>query len=397
MTPRRPVVVVGASLAGLSAVEALREAGWDGPVIVVGAEARMPYDRPPLSKQVLAGTVDPGATALRTPEALAALEAEWILGRRAAALETAGPTVVLDDGRRIDASGVVVATGAEPRRLPRTGDLTGVHVLRTLDDALALRADLGAGPARVVVVGAGFIGAEVAATARGRGHEVTVVEAAGAPFATVLGTEVGELVARLHADAGTRVRTGVGVARLLGRGRVEAVELADGTRIDADVVVVGIGVRPATGWLAGSGLRLDDGVVCDETCSAAPGVVAAGDVCRWPHRLYGRLLRVEHWDNAVEQGRHAARRLLDPATGPYAPVPFFWSDQYDRKLQMVGLPGPEVRILGDPDERRFVALYGEGGVLVGAFGMNRPRQVMRARALIDGRTSLEDATGLLAG
>ncbi len=138
MTPRRPVVVVGASLAGLSAVEALREAGWDGPVIVVGAEARMPYDRPPLSKQVLAGTVDPGATALRTPEALAALEAEWILGRRAAALETAGPTVVLDDGRRIDASGVVVATGAEPRRLPRTGDLTGVHVLRTLDDALAL-------------------------------------------------------------------------------------------------------------------------------------------------------------------------------------------------------------------------------------------------------------------
>ncbi|MCY3786471.1 MAG: NAD(P)/FAD-dependent oxidoreductase, partial [bacterium] len=278
------MTIVGASLAGMRAAEALRREGFDGEVTIVGDETDSPYDRPPLSKQVLAGGWEPERTALYSDEALADLRLTWRLGTRAVAFEAATRTVTLADGERLAAGGAVIATGARPRTLGGTEGLAGVYTLRTLADSLAIRWEFDATPRRVVVVGAGFIGAEVAATARGRGLEVTMVEMAETPLERVLGAEMGRVCADVHADHGVDLRTGVGVASISGAGRVEQVVLSDGTRLDADVVVVGVGVVPNTEWLEGSGLRIDDGVVCDETCLAAPGVVAAGDVARWPNR-----------------------------------------------------------------------------------------------------------------
>lgn len=385
------VLILGASLAGLRAATTLRAEGYGGTVTVVGDEEHRPYDRPPLSKQVLAGEWDADRVALVAED----LEVDWLLGRRAVGLDVEARTVALDDGTERGYAGLVIATGAQPRRLPGQPDLPGVHVLRTLDDALALRADLEAGPARVVVVGAGFIGSEVAATCRGRGLEVTVLEALPVPLERALGAEVGSVLGQLHVEHGVDLRLDCGVAAMEGDDRVERVQLADGSSLDADVVVVGIGVAPATGWLEGSSLTVADGVVCDATCEAAPGVVAAGDVARWEHPRYGSL-RVEHWENAQDQAAHAARTLLaGPGQGdPYDPVPWFWSDQYDRKVQVAGHPGPgdEVRLVdGSYEEHRFVALYGDGEHLTAVVGVNRPRLVVQYRQAIADGTTWADA------
>ena len=295
------VAVVGASLAGLRAVETLRRDGYDGRLVLVGAEAHLPYDRPPLSKEFLAGEVEPDDVALRRGP-YDDLDLDLRLGRRAVALDLASRAVALDDGEPVVFDGLVLATGSTPRVVPGTPDLPGINVLRTLDDALAIRAKLDARP-RVVVVGAGFIGSEVAATCRLRGLEVTVLEALPAPLVRGLGPVLGMACGELHRDHGVDLRLGVGVAGFEGDGRVERVRLDDGTAVDADLVVVGVGVAPATDWLATSGLTLDNGVVCDETLLAAPGVVAAGDVARWPNPLFGgESMRVEHWTNASEQG-----------------------------------------------------------------------------------------------
>jgi 3-phenylpropionate/trans-cinnamate dioxygenase ferredoxin reductase subunit len=252
-------------------------------------------------------------------------------------------------------------------------------------------------PNRVVVVGAGFIGAEVAATCRGRGLEVTLLEAAEVPLERALGTRIGAVMADLHRDHGVDVRLGVGVDALEGTDRVEAVRLADGSLIEAEVVVVGIGVIPNVDWLAGSGLNVDDGVVCDETLLAAPGVVAAGDIARWPSARYGEYLRVEHWETAIAMGETAARRLLAEDRGvdpePFDPVPWFWSDQYDRKIQLAGRSraDDDVEIVnGSLEERRFVALFGRDGTVVGVLGMNRPAHVVRLRSLVESRTSWDE-------
>lgn len=391
------MVVVGASLAGLRATEELRRAGYDGPLAVVGDEPHEPYDRPPLSKELLAGETEPDEIALRR-QPLDELGADWRLGRAAVGLDVAARTVTLDDGTVLDApTGIVVATGASPRVLPGTPDLAGIHVLRTLDDCLALRADLDRGPNRVVVVGAGFIGAEVAATCRRRHLEVTVLEALPSPMVRGLGATLGDVLAAMHRDHGVDLRTSVGVEGFDGVERVERVRLADGASIDADVVLVGVGVVPNTGWLNGSGLTIDNGVVCDETLLAAPGVVAAGDVCRWPNPLFdGEVMRLEHWTNATEQGVAAGARLLagDGAAEPYAPVPFVWSDQYDVKIQVVGhVRGDDDLAIvdGSMDERRFVAAFGRNGRLVGAVGFGRPRVVMQYRRLIAARCSWDEA------
>jgi 3-phenylpropionate/trans-cinnamate dioxygenase ferredoxin reductase subunit len=391
------VVVVGASLAGLRATEELRRAGYDGPLAVVGDEPHEPYDRPPLSKELLAGETEPDEIALRR-QPLDELGADWRLGRAAVGLDVAARTVTLDDGTVLDApTGIVVATGASPRVLPGTPDLAGIHVLRTLDDCLALRADLDRGPNRVVVVGAGFIGAEVAATCRRRHLEVTVLEALPSPMVRGLGATLGDVLAAMHRDHGVDLRTSVGVEGFDGVERVERVRLADGASIDADVVLVGVGVVPNTGWLDGSGLTIDNGVVCDETLLAAPGVVAAGDVCRWPNPLFdGEVMRLEHWTNATEQGVAAGARLLagDGAAEPCAPVPFVWSDQYDVKIQVVGhVRGDDDLAIvdGSIDERRFVAAFGRNGRLVGAVGFGRPRVVMQYRRLIAARCSWDEA------
>jgi 3-phenylpropionate/trans-cinnamate dioxygenase ferredoxin reductase component len=390
------VVVVGASLAGMHAAHTLRGEGFAGRLTVVDADASTPYDRPPLSKQVLAGEWEPDRIVL--PAVHEDLDLDLLLGRRAMGLDRVERVVRLDRGDRLGFDGLVIATGAAARWLPRREPLSGVHVLRTLDDCLGLRAALDAGPDRVVVVGAGFIGAEVAATCRGRGLEVTLLEAAEVPLERALGRQIGALMADVHRDHGVDVRLGVGVDGLDGDDHVEAVRLADGTRVEAEVVVVGIGVAPNVDWLAGSGLNVDDGVVCDETLMAAPGVVAAGDIARWPSRRYGQYLRVEHWETAIEMGEAAARRLLAAASGGepevFDPVPWFWSDQYDRKIQLAGRSSAEDKVeivSGSLAERRFVALYGRDDTVAGVLGMNRPSHVARLRPLVEARTAWDEA------
>jgi 3-phenylpropionate/trans-cinnamate dioxygenase ferredoxin reductase component len=396
----RRVVIVGASLAGFRAAQTLRREGFDGLITLVGDEARRPYDRPPLSKRVLDGRVAPEAIALERGDE--DLELDWRLGVRATGFDAADRTVTLDGGEELGADGVILACGARPRTLPGTDGLAGVHVLRRLDDSLALRAALESRSERVVVIGAGFIGAEVAATARGMGLDVTIVEALELPLARALPPTIGAVCAELHRDHGVDLRLGMGVGGLVadGQGRVAAVQLADGTSIEADVVVVGIGVVPNIEWLEGSGLVLGDGVICDETTLAAPGIVAAGDVARWFNPVFGEDMRVEHWDNAVSMGQHAARRLLagGGAGEPFAPVPYFWSDQYDRKLQLAGRAAPDdtVEVVeGSFDERRFVALIGRGDRLVGAFAMNRPPAIPRWTQRIADGISWDEARQLV--
>jgi len=392
---RSAVTIVGASLAGYWAAETLRRDGFEGRISLIGDEHHAPYDRPPLSKKYLAGDLNDDRLALTTAERLADLQLDLRLGCSATGLDVAGRTLEVDGaGEPFD--GLVIATGTRCRTLPGTAGLAGVHTLRTRDDAAAIRDALADGARRLMVVGAGFIGAEVASTAIGRGVEVTMVEALEAPFGRVLGVEMGAVMADVHRHHGVDLRTGVGVDEVLGDGRVAGVRLADGATLDVDLLLVGIGVVPNTEWLEGSGLTLDNGVVCDGTCLAAPGVVAAGDVARWPNPRYGELMRVEHWDNAVQQGVHAARRLLqsDEEATPFAPVPWFWSDQYDRKVQLAGRPHPddEVRVVaGSTAEHRFAAFYGRDGRFTAALGMNRPRQVMQSKGLLEAGASWDEA------
>jgi NADPH-dependent 2,4-dienoyl-CoA reductase/sulfur reductase-like enzyme len=400
------VAVVGGGLAGLRACEALRELGFDGTITLVGAETHPPYDRPPLSKQFLAGTWGLDRVMLRSEAFLDDLDLDLQLGTTVTGVDLARRALEVE-GAAIGFDGLVIATGAEPRRLAGMPvRAAGLHLLRTLDDSLALRGTLQVPGARVVVIGAGFIGSEVASTAAALGARVTVVEALPVPLARALGVEMGRVCGALHADNGVDLRLGVGVDEVLtaraGDGdTVRGVRLSDGAVLDADVVVVGVGVAPSTGWLDRSGLEVADGVVCDATLHAAPGVVAAGDVTRWPYQPAGRELRLEHWENAAEQGRHAAASLLaGTGAAPFEPVPYFWSDQYGVKIQFVGeaQPGDEVVVVdGSVEERRFVACYGRGGRLVAALAFHRPRLLMRYRSLLADGASFAAALDLGSG
>jgi NADPH-dependent 2,4-dienoyl-CoA reductase/sulfur reductase-like enzyme len=393
------VVIVGASLAGLRAAETLRSEGFEGSIVVVGAEPHLPYDRPPLSKKLLSGEWEADRIVLRKPDAYDDLRLDFRLGRRATSLDLQQRTITLDDGSAIAFDGLVIATGASCRRLPNQADLANVFTLRTLDDALSLRGALQNGSPTVAVIGAGFIGAEVAATARTLGSDVTIIEALPVPLVRALGPTMGSACAEIHRDHNVAVRLGVGVERLEGSRSVEGVRLADGSVVAADVVVVGIGVVPVTDWLEGSGLELRDGVVCDAFLSCgAPGVYAAGDLVRWPNMLYGEEMRVEHWSNASEQGAVAAKNLLASRRGAdqtaYAPVPFFWSDQYDRRIQFLGRASAEDSVevvTGSVEERSFVALYHRGGRFRGVLGMNQPKAVMGYRKLLEAAAGIDEA------
>ena len=396
----RDVVVVGASLAGLRAAETLRTDGFDGRLAVVGAETHLPYDRPPLSKKVLAGEWEPDRIHLRKPDEYDDLGFDLHLGVKAVGLDTAARQVRLSDGSALPFDGLVIATGAAPRRLPGQPELPGIFELRTLDDSPRAAPRPGG---RAAPRGGGRRRLH---RRRGGGHRAGVavwrsslVEALPVPLARGLGPALGAAIGELHRAQGVDVRLGVGVEAMEGGERVERIRLTDGTVLEADVVVVGVGVAPVTDWLEGSGLELRDGVVCDATLAAGPpGVYAAGDLARWPNELFGEEMRVEHWTNAAEQGAAAARNLLATGAGgagtAYAPVPFFWSDQFDARIQFLGRAGgdDDVEVVhGALDSSQFVALYGRAGRFRGVFGLSSPKLVMRYRKLLLAGTSWDDA------
>ena len=397
------VLIVGASLAGLRAAESLRNNGFTGTITAVGNETRGLYDRPPLSKKFLAGEWDADRIALRKAEEISALNVDWRFGTTATKLDIAARTLSTDKGD-ISYDACIIATGGVVRRLPNQPNIAGVHVLRTIDDAEALR-DALAPDKNLVVIGAGFIGLEAAATAKTKGCNVTVLEGLPAPLIRGLGETMGRAVARVHADNGVNVRCNVRVEEIIGGQAVTGVRITNESGVsevvDADVVLVGIGVAPATGWLENSGLTINDGIVCDENLQCAPGVFAAGDVARWPNALFADLeptMRVEHWTTAAEQGAHAASNVVahvnNQPFAPYAAVPFFWSDQFTSRIQFVGrgTNADDVRVVaGNPDDGKFAAAYFANNRLTAVLGVSMPKAVMPARALLATHTSKADA------
>jgi 3-phenylpropionate/trans-cinnamate dioxygenase ferredoxin reductase component len=387
---RRTIAVIGASLSGLRAAEQLRAQGFDDDLVIVGAEWHLPYDRPPLSKEYLLGNVGVADLALAEQSDIDELDARWHLGVAAKRLDVTGGRIVLNSGEEIAADGVVIATGGVPRRLPATEGLLGVHVLRSLEDADALRADLTGGAENVVVIGAGFIGAEVAATSRELGLDVTIVEAMPVPLSVALGPELGAVCAGLHATNGVQLLTGTTVVEWLtandgaGRRRVTALELSDGRRLRADVVVVGIGMQPAAAWLEDSGLFLDNGILTDAGyVTDRPNIVAVGDVARPYNPRTGRNVRREHWTDAAEGPAIAVRNLLAERTVQQVDKPsYFWSDQYGTRIQFAGAaePSDEVRFLdGAATDGAFVATYHRGDETTAVLAMNNPRLFTRLR------------------
>ncbi|WP_231964242.1 NAD(P)/FAD-dependent oxidoreductase [Mycobacterium sp. E2699] len=385
------IVIVGGGLAGARTAEQLRRSGYTGRITIVSDEVHLPYDRPPLSKEVLRKEVDD--VALKPREWYDEQDITLRLGAAATGLDTAGQTVTLADGTALGYDELVVATGLVPRRIPAFPDLEDIRVLRSFDESLALREHASAAQ-RAVVVGAGFIGCEVAASMRSLGVEVVLVEPQPTPLAAVLGEQIGGLVARLHRDEGVDVRLGVSVAEVRGRGHVETVVLTDGTELAADLVVVGIGSRPATEWLEGSGVEVDNGVVCDEAGrTSAPNVWALGDVASWRDAT-GHQARVEHWSNVADQARVVVPAMLGQDVPANVVVPYFWSDQYDVKIQCLGEPEATdtVHVVED-DGRKFLAYYERDGVLVGVVGGGMPGKVMKVRAKIAAATPISEVLG----
>jgi NADPH-dependent 2,4-dienoyl-CoA reductase/sulfur reductase-like enzyme len=387
------LVVVGASVAGLAACEALRDAGWDGEIALVGAEHHAPYDRPPLSKQLLLGTMDAHDLELRGPDELDALELDMRLGRTATALNVAARSVKIDDGTTLAGRGVILATGSRPLRLPGQPLEPPFFELRTLDDALAVRAALDRAE-RVVIIGAGFIGLEAAAAARAAGCEVIVLEAAERPMGRLFARELAEPLVALHASRGIDLRCGARVGRLTASASGSArVEIADAPALEADAVLVGVGAVPAVDWLGCSGLDVRGGVRCDAALGAAPGVWAIGDIARWEHPLFGQI-RVEHWTTAREHAQVAARNVLwslrrQGARAVAGAVPYFWSDQHGVKIQMAGWPAGARQVEEVTEEGRRLFRLGRGGRLVAALSWDWPRRLAHERRAIANRARFD--------
>lgn len=378
------VVVVGASAAGFGTAEALRRESYRGRIHVIDPDVRMPYDRPPLSKQFLLGEWEEAKLSLRPPAVVAGLNLDLHLGRSATSLDVGERRLVLDDGTDLTFDELVVATGVRPL-LPEAWRSPGVFALRSLDDAEELRARL-AQSRRVVVVGAGFIGSEVAATCAASGLQVTLVDPEPAPMARVLGEQLGQMVRAVHEAQGVDVRCGVRVSELVPRvdGSSEVL-LTDGARLDADAVVVGMGSRPNVDWLAGTGLVLEDGLGCDEHGRAADAIWGVGDVAAWMDLATGSRIRVEHRLHAAYQAQHVARSIACSSLAPFEATPYFWSDQHHLRIQAFGrlLPGSEVQIIaGSTAERRLVAHYVKNGVVVGVLGVNMPKETRVASSML---------------
>jgi 3-phenylpropionate/trans-cinnamate dioxygenase ferredoxin reductase subunit len=393
MTTRKTHVIVGASLAGAKAAETLREQGFDGRVVLVGAEDERPYERPPLSKDYLRGEVGREKVYVHDEGFYAEQDIELVLGRSVVSLDTGRQEVALDGGERLRYDRLLLTTGAEPRRLSIPGAaLDGVHYLRSVADSDALRERLDRGGS-VVVVGAGWIGAEVAASARQRGLEVTVVEPASVPLERVLGTELGTVYRDIHTDHGVRMLLGTGVEAFEGVESVERVRTSDGRELDCDLVVVGVGVEPRTRLAEQAGISVDNGILVDERLqTAVPGVFAAGDVANAHHPFFGERIRVEHWANALNQGPSAARSMLGQGTA-YERLPYFFSDQYDVGMEYSGFARSWDRVVfrGDPATREFVAFWLVGDRVVAGMNVNvwdatdAIQRIIRERVAVDDR------------
>lgn len=392
------LVVVGASLAGLRAVEAARRAGYAGPLTLIGSEKRLPYDRPPLSKQVLELAAEAPDTTFRTEDHLTTdLGARLILGVAAAGLDPDEKSVVLDDGRRIGYDKLIVATGADARRLPGYAGHPRVRVLRTLEDALAVRAAMGSGEA-VVVVGCGFIGSEVASALVKHGRPVTLIELAPVPLTRAVGEWAGRYFADLHRDQGVDLRLGCKIETLEDVEDGVRLHLSDGTVCEASLVVLGLGAVPATAWMESSGVvRAADGSLLADRYlrTSLPDVFAAGDVVTWENGLFSRGMRLEHWTSAAEQAAVAARNAVaNDEPEAYETVPYFWSDLYGKRVQFVGVHGTDEPI-AFADDRSRVVLYRDGGVLAGALTVAQPRLTMKLRKIVAEHGAVESAKELV--
>lgn len=407
------IVVVGASLAGVKACESLRRHGYGGRLTLLGDEAHRPYDRPPLSKQLLLGTFEPEQLQFRRKKGYEDLNLELRLGVRVESLVPDRDLLRLQDGSTLEFDGLVIATGARLRKLTCPVPQSGVFGLRTLDDALALRTALldrdsrFGGQPRVAVVGAGFIGLEVASVCRALGRDVTVIEQAAIPLARIVGDGMGQAITDMHLSEGVKFRTGVAVQGLSGHSQVTGVALSDGSEVPADIVVVGVGVQPNIEWLSGSGVQVGDGVLCDDRCATSrERVVACGDVARFYNGRFGLEQRVEHWTHAVEMAGAATARLLNgPKVPPFMPVPYFWSDQYDVKLQFAGRAfedgeswlhegALENSVEDGGAKRKATVLYSRKGELTGVLAWSNPARFIRFRRAITDGMSVEDARAL---
>jgi 3-phenylpropionate/trans-cinnamate dioxygenase ferredoxin reductase subunit len=392
MTSDHTFAIVGASLTGAKAAETLRDEGFDGRVVLIGAEHERPYERPPLSKDYLRGEVDRETVYVHPEGFYAEHDIELRLGRTAVSLNATGSELALDDGERLRYDRLLITVGAEPRRLSIPGgELDGVLYLRSVEDCDALRDRLDRGGA-VVVIGAGWIGAEVAASARQRGLEVTVIEPASVPLERVLGAEVGAIYRDIHVDHGVQMLLGTGVEAFEGDQAVERVRTSDGRELECDFVVVGVGVRPRAALAAQAGLAVDNGVLVDEHLqTSAPGVFAAGDVANAHHPFYGERIRVEHWANALHQGPVAARSMLGQSAG-YDRVPYFFSDQYDVGMEYAGYARSWDRVVfrGDPASREFIAFWLTGDRVVAGMNVNVWDVIDPIQRLISERVAVDD-------
>lgn len=384
-------VIVGASLAGATAAATLREEGFDGDVTLIGEEPEPPYERPPLSKQYLRGEFTFETALVRPPEYYAEQEIDARFGARATRIDPANRVVELADGERIPYDKVLVTTGSRNRRLPLPGrDLEGVYDLRTVADCNRLRSEAAPGR-KAVIVGMGFIGAEVAASLRLMGVEVDVVEAFKTPLFGVLGEEIGRVVEAIHRDQGVRMYFQDSVAAFEGNRRIERVRTTRGRTLGCDFAVVGVGVEPVTDPVVSAGVEVDNGIVTDPFCRTnVEGIYAAGDVTNHYHPIFGRRMRVEHWQNALRQGPAAARSMLAKGQ-PYDEIPWFWSDQYDYNLQYAGFLGDydEVVVRGSTKDRDFAAFYLKDRRIVASLGINRGKDIRQSIRLIKAKTIID--------
>ncbi len=395
MSEHRQLIIIGGGLAGHAAALSARHNGYGGRITILAEESSIPYERPPLSKAVLQGKKDPAELAFQPNGDYSGDEITVLTNARAQEVDVRERRIKVSNGDTLAFDDLLIATGARPITLESPGfDLDGVHYLRTIEDARQIQGDLESAES-VVVIGAGFIGSEAAASARTLGKSVTLVDMADAPMSAAFHPDIASVCAAIHEDQGVELRMNAKVTELRGSGRVQQAVLDDGSTIDCDMVIVGVGVHPNVELFEGSGVEIDNGILTDEYCrTSVPGVYAAGDVANWWHPELKQRLRVEHFDNAGSQGTYVGQVIAGAAEEPFAPVPYFWSDQYDTNIQYAGVASDdsEVIIRGKPEERSITAFYLDNGAICAAVTINNAREFRSCRRLVAARAEIDPDT-----